>query len=69
MQQAIRQASRLVETANREPLGMSFTLLTSSRPLPGPTNRASSSLSGWPAPSIPGGTMPEAMTAALSKPR
>ena len=29
---AIRQASRFVETASREPLGMSFTLLTISIP-------------------------------------
>ena len=34
-------ASRLVETARREPFGMLFTLLTISRPRPGPTMRAS----------------------------
>ena len=33
---AISAASRLVETASREPLGMSLTLLTISRPRPGP---------------------------------
>jgi hypothetical protein len=32
MQTAMMQASRLVETASREPLGMSFTLLTISMP-------------------------------------
>ena len=42
MQTAIRQASRLVETASREPLGMSFTLLTISMPWPGlPVSAAS----------------------------
>ena len=35
MHTAIRQASRLVETARRDPLGMSFTLLTISMPWPG----------------------------------
>ena len=38
MQAAIRPASRLVETASREPLGMSLTLLTISSPSPGPTS-------------------------------
>ena len=33
---AISDASRLVETASREPLGMSLTLLTTSSPQPGP---------------------------------
>ena len=39
MQTAIRAASRFVETASREPLGMLLTLLTSSSPRPGPTRR------------------------------
>ena len=44
MHTAIRQASRLVETARREPLGISFTLLTISMPWPGlPVSRASRS--------------------------
>ena len=34
------EANRLVETASREPLGISFTLLTISSPSPGPTSRA-----------------------------
>ena len=34
-----------------------------------PVSRASSSESGWVAPSMPGGTMPLAMTAAFSRPR
>ena len=58
MQTAIRQASRLVETARREPLGMSLTLLTSSMPCPGPTRRASRSARLCSEPSMPGGTMP-----------
>ena len=33
-------ASRFVETAKREPLGMPLTLLTTSRPSPGPTSAA-----------------------------
>jgi len=69
MQTAISEASRFVDTASREPLGMPFTWLTNSMPRPGPMMRASRSPSGWPAPSIPGGTMPEAITAALSRPR
>ena len=36
MQTEISDASRLVETASREPLGMSLTLLTISSPRPGP---------------------------------
>ena len=48
MQTAIRQASRLVETARRLPLGMSFTLETISMPRPGaPVSRRSTSDSGW----------------------
>ena len=44
MQTAISAASRLVETARREPLGMSLTLLTISSPRPGPdASRASRS--------------------------
>ena len=47
MHTAIRQASRFVETARREPLGMSLTLLTISMPWPGlPVSRASRSASG-----------------------
>ena len=69
MQTLTSAASRLVETASREPLGMLLTLLTISRPRPGPTMRASSSARLWPEPSMPGGTMPAAMTAALSRPR
>ena len=37
MHTEIRDASRFVDTASREPLGMLLTLLTSSRPRPGPT--------------------------------
>jgi hypothetical protein len=43
MQTEISEASRLVETARREPLGISLTWLTSSNPRPGPTSRASKS--------------------------
>ncbi len=67
MQTEIRQASRLVETASREPLGMSLTRLTSSMPRPGPASCASSSASGCCAPSMPGGTMPEAITRGLQQ--
>ena len=35
MQTAINEASRLVETARRDPLGMPLTWLTSSMPYPG----------------------------------
>ena len=69
MQAAIRLPSRFGETASREPLGMLLTLLTTSSPWPGPTTRASRSCRGWRALSSPGGTIPEAMTAAFSKPR
>ena len=40
MQTAIRLASRLVETASREPFGISFTLLTISMPLAGPAGES-----------------------------
>ena len=60
MHTAIRQASRLVETARREPLGMSFTLLTISMPCPGlsgePRQQVGERLR-WRLP-CPGGTMP-----------
>ena len=39
---AISEASRLVETASREPLGMSLTLLTTSSPCPGRTTAPAS---------------------------
>ena len=69
METEMRQASRLVETARREPFGISFTLLTSSIPLPDPTILASNSAKSCPEPSIPGGTIPPAITAAFNKPR
>ena len=69
MQTLMSEPSRFVLTARRDPFGMSFTHDTISRPRPGPTTRASRSASDWPEPSIPGGTMPEAITAALSRPR
>jgi hypothetical protein len=43
MQTVMMAASRLVDTASREPLGMSLTWLTSSSPRPGPTTRSSTS--------------------------
>ena len=69
MQTPMRAASRLVETARREPLGMSLTLETSSRPRLGPSISASRSVREAPEPSMPGGTRPDAMTAALRRPR
>ena len=69
MQTEMSAASKLVETARRDPLGMLLTLLTISNPRPEPTTRPSKSARLWPDPSIPGGTMPAAITAALSKPR
>ena len=50
--------SRVVETASREPLGMRLTLLTSSKPRPGPKMTPSSSASLAPERSMPGGTRP-----------
>ena len=70
MQTDTSAASRFVETASREPFGMSLTLLTSSRPRPGPAvAREQDRARLVPEPSIAGGTMPAAMTAALSNPR
>jgi len=70
MHTAMRQASKLVDTARRDPLGMSFTLLTISMPCPGrPVNRSSTLASGSVVPSIPGGRMPEAITEAFNSPR
>ena len=69
MQTAMSAASRLVETASREPLGMLLTLLTISRPWPGPTTRANRSARLAPDPSTPGGTIPAAITAAFRSPR
>ena len=63
-------ASRLVETASREPFGNVVDLADDLDAAPGSRSaRASRSLSGWLAPSMPGGTMPEAITAAFSSPR
>ncbi len=59
MQAETRAASSVVETASREPFGMSLTLLTISSPRPGPTTRASRSARLCPEPSMPGGTMPD----------
>ena len=61
--------NRFVLTASRDPLGMSFTHDTISRPRPTPTRRASRSCSECPEPSIPGGTTPDAITAAFNNPR
>ena len=69
MQAVMIAASRFVETASREPLGMSFTWLTISSPRPGPISRARTSANCCPEPSNPGGTIPAAITAALSRPR
>ena len=69
MQTAIRAARRLVETASREPFGMLLTLLTSSRPRPGPTTRSRRVARLSPEPSTPGGTIPAAITAAFRSPR
>ena len=69
MQADTRAARRVVDTARREPLGIPFTELTISSPRPGPTTRPSRSARLCPEPSTPGGTMPEAMTAAFRSPR
>ncbi|OPZ67573.1 MAG: hypothetical protein BWY82_02766 [Verrucomicrobia bacterium ADurb.Bin474] len=69
MHTAINAASKLVETASREPFGILSTELTSSIPKPGPTNRSNSAESGSSQPSMAGGTTPEAISAALSSPR
>jgi hypothetical protein len=65
----ISEASRFVETARREPFGMSLTLLTTSSPCPGRTTRARIALRSAPVPSRLGGTRPEAITPALTSPR
>jgi len=69
MQAVMIAANRFVDTASREPLGISFTWLTISNPSPGPISRASTSAKCCPDPSSPGGTIPAAITAALSRPR
>jgi hypothetical protein len=69
MHTEINAARRFVDTASREPFGMLFTLETISIPRPGPTIRASKSESSCPEPSMPGGTIPAAITAAFSNPR
>ena len=69
MHAEINEPSKFVLTANRDPLGIPFTLETTSSPRPGPTTRASTSDNECPDPSIPGGTMPDAITAAFSRPR
>ena len=69
MQTPISAPRRFVETASREPLGMRFTLLTSSIPRPGPNMSASSSESLAPDRSMPGGTSPAAMIDAFSRPK
>ena len=67
MSTLIMDPNRFVDTARREPLGISFTCVTSSMPMPGPATRASTSAKACPAPSNDGGTSPEAMTPALSR--
>ena len=62
-------ASRLVETARRDPFGMSLTLLTTSSPNPGRMTRSSTSRRPTPVPSSDGGINPEAITPALMRPR
>ena len=62
-------ASNVVETANREPLGMSLTLLTISNPKPGPIRRLNTSSRFCCEPSSPGGMIPAAITAAFNRPR
>ena len=71
MQTAIRQLSRLVETASREPFGMSLTLLTISMPYPGAPESvaAADRRAACGEPSMPEGTRPLAITAAFSSPR
>jgi hypothetical protein len=69
MHTEINAPSRLVETASRLPLGMLLTDETISSPSPSPTTRDSRSAKLLPDPSTPGGTIPEAITAAFSSPR
>ena len=69
IQTPISAPSRLVDTARREPLGIRLTLLTSSKPRPGPNTAPSSAPSSAPERSMPGGTMPAAITAAFNSPR
>jgi hypothetical protein len=66
---AMSEPSSVVETARRDPFGMERTRETSSRPRPSPTNRRSRSASVVPDPSMPGGTSPDASSAAFSSPR
>ena len=59
--------SMFVDTASREPLGMSLTRVTSSTPMPGPATRSITRASGWCVPSSDGGTRPDAITPAFSR--
>ena len=69
MKRLMSEASRLVETARREPLGMSLTLLTISMPKPGRTTWPRISCKVVPVPSKEGGIRPAAMMPALMRPR
>jgi len=69
MHTEMRDANKVVDTANLDPLGMLFTWLTSSSPSPCPTILSRREATGISNPSMPGGMIPEAITAALSNPR
>ena len=64
----IIDASKFVETAKRDPFGMSLTFVTSSIPSPGNAILSRISLMVKRVPSNDGGIKPDAMTAAFSKP-
>ena len=68
MQTEISEPKRFVDTARREPFGMSFTRLTISNPNPGPIIFENTSSIRPPQPSIPGGIKPAAITAAFNRP-
>ena len=65
MSKLTNEASRFVDTASREPLGMSLTLLTTSSPSPGRSTCERMSASFADVPSNEGGISPEAITPRL----
>ena len=64
---AIIDPSKFVETAKRDPLGISFTIVTNSKPIPGATICPNKSPKDCCVPSKDGGIQPEAITPAFNR--